>query len=573
VPVGGTATFTVTAAGDAPLSYRWQKNGADLSDGGKISGATTPTLVITNCDSTDAAGYRCVVTNPYGSATSNVATLTIVNTLFIVESRTGGQNVNKYSETGTWANSGAKSGAEGCTSGIGSRYGSTYRSVAGEKHALFDADLPAAGTYEVFVTWGNGANRRSGIQCRVTHAAGTTNLLLDQTGAPDVWVSLGQFTFNAGTNVGRVDINNTTTDVSGSMYADAVKWVYVAGLPAPSITQHPSPQAVCPGGTAQFSVTASGTGLSYQWQKNAANLSDGGHYSGTTTPTLTISNASTADAADYRCVVTNAGGSVTSNPAALTLRAATAITQNPASLAVCPGSPAQFTVVAVGDGPLTYRWQKDGADLADDGHYSGTATAVLTVSQTQAGDVGAYRCVVTGGCGTAASTEALLSLKSPTVITGDPAPRAACPGSQVQFTVTATGSGPLTWRWQRDGVDLSDGGGISGSATATLTIDPVSAAHAGSYACVVTGDCGSATSAAAGLTVWPLVRPDFGADCDVDLNDFAVFQMCFNGANQPPASSCPADADFDDDGDVDVSDFAVFQACFNGPDQPPACPE
>jgi len=49
--------------------------------------------------------------------------------------------------------------------------------------------------------------------------------------------------------------------------------------------------------------------------------------------------------------------------------------------------------------------------------------------------------------------------------------------------------------------------------------------------------------------------------------------MCFNGANQPPASSCPADADFDDDGDVDVSDFAVFQACFNGPDQPPACPE
>jgi len=64
--------------------------------------------------------------------------------------------------------------------------------------------------------------------------------------------------------------------------------------------------------------------------------------------------------------------------------------------------------------------------------------------------------------------------------------------------------------------------------------------------------------------------PDFDCDGDVDVNDFAVFQTCFNGPGNPP--SCDWDADFDDDGDADVNDFAVFQACFNGPGQPAACP-
>ncbi|MEP0843842.1 MAG: hypothetical protein HRF43_14150, partial [Phycisphaerae bacterium] len=60
----------------------------------------------------------------------------------------------------------------------------------------------------------------------------------------------------------------------------------------PGITQHPADRAVCPGGTATFSVTASGSGpLSFRWQRNQADLSNGGHYSGVDTPTLTVSNA------------------------------------------------------------------------------------------------------------------------------------------------------------------------------------------------------------------------------------------------------------------------------------------
>jgi hypothetical protein len=64
---------------------------------------------------------------------------------------------------------------------------------------------------------------------------------------------------------------------------------------------------------------------------------------------------------------------------------------------------------------------------------------------------------------------------------------------------------------------------------------------------------------------------DFDRDGDVDLTDFALFQLCFNGPNLPPGHYCSVRADFDDDGDVDLTDFAVFQGCFNGPNRPLAC--
>ncbi len=86
----------------------------------------------------------------------------------------------------------------------------------------------------------------------------------------------------------------------------------------PTITRQPASRTVAPGESATFTLAAFGTEpLYYQWQKNQLNLSDGGHYAGCATPTLTITGADTNDAAVYRCVVTNASGSVTSNPAAL----------------------------------------------------------------------------------------------------------------------------------------------------------------------------------------------------------------------------------------------------------------
>ncbi len=75
---GATAAFGVTAAGAPPFSYQWRKNGAALTNGGNVSGATTNALALTSVSWLDAGAYSVVVSNGLGnSITSVVATLTV----------------------------------------------------------------------------------------------------------------------------------------------------------------------------------------------------------------------------------------------------------------------------------------------------------------------------------------------------------------------------------------------------------------------------------------------------------------------------------------------------------------
>lgn len=83
------------------------------------------------------------------------------------------------------------------------------------------------------------------------------------------------------------------------------------GVAAPVITDHPDSASICSGVEVQFSVTASGDGLSYQWRKNTTNIN------GATSATYTIASATYADRGSYDVVVTNAGGSATSSAANL----------------------------------------------------------------------------------------------------------------------------------------------------------------------------------------------------------------------------------------------------------------
>jgi glucose/arabinose dehydrogenase len=71
VAAGQQASFTVAATGSQPLGFQWQRNGSN------ISGATNPTLSFTAASGDNGAMYRAVVSNAFGTATSNSATLTV----------------------------------------------------------------------------------------------------------------------------------------------------------------------------------------------------------------------------------------------------------------------------------------------------------------------------------------------------------------------------------------------------------------------------------------------------------------------------------------------------------------
>ena len=127
---------------------------------------------------------------------------------------------------------------------------------------------------------------------------------------------------------------------------------------APSITTHPSSQTVPVGGSATFTVAASGTPpLSYQWQRNSVDIA------GATASSYTRSNVSAADnGALFRARVTNASGSATSNAATLT------VTSNQAPSATISQPPAG----SLYSGGQTISYAGSGSD-PEDGTLTGSA--------------------------------------------------------------------------------------------------------------------------------------------------------------------------------------------------------
>ena len=82
----------------------------------------------------------------------------------------------------------------------------------------------------------------------------------------------------------------------------------------PNITTQPmSRQNVVPGASVMFTIVATGSDLTYQWQRDRVNLTDDTKYSDTTTANLTVMNVMEEDEGNFTCVVTNVVGSITSS--------------------------------------------------------------------------------------------------------------------------------------------------------------------------------------------------------------------------------------------------------------------
>jgi hypothetical protein len=86
-------------------------------------------------------------------------------------------------------------------------------------------------------------------------------------------------------------------------------------------------------------------------------------------------------------------------------------------------------------------------------------------------------------------------------ITSQPVNQTVGAGTTVSFNVAVFGASPLFYQWQKNSNNLTDGGGLSGSATRILTLTNVSVADSGSYSVIVSNSLGAVTSSSALLTV------------------------------------------------------------------------
>ena len=181
----------------------------------------------------------------------------------------------------------------------------------------------------------------------------------------------------------------------------------VPAVPAPVIVTSPVAQAVTEGSSLTLAVSATGSGLNFQWFKDDKLIT------GAQSASYVITNASAASAGSYYVYVSNTGGGVNSAKAAVTVNpappAGPTITSQPVSATAALGGSATFSVSASGPGPFTYQWRKDGAAIA------GATSATLALNGLVAGQAGNYSVVVTNAGGSVTSDAAVLTVGAPSV--------------------------------------------------------------------------------------------------------------------------------------------------------------
>ena len=280
---------------------------------------------------------------------------------------------------------------------------------------------------------------------------------------------------------------------------------YAVLLTAPDIGAQPASLVLNPGSYGFFSVSASGQGtpLTYQWYLNGNTVADGGLYSGSATATLNFFSASAVQAGTYTVVVTDVYGSVTSDPATLTVLAVPVdlpvITTQPVGGTVNAGTNVTLSVGATGFG-LNYQW------TLNNGYLFGATGPSLTLNSVGASHAGSYVVYITNPAGTVGSIPAVLNvLVSPPVITVQPSSQAVGMNTTATLSVSASGS-ELVFQWYRNGIPLSSFTNTVIASTAnssTITLFDINSALTGTYTVSVTNTAGSVTSNAAALTLAP----------------------------------------------------------------------
>ena len=383
-----------------------------------------------------------------------------------------------------------------------------------------------------------------GLAARIT--VQSTNLIL-ATGSDATFVveAAGtapltfQWTFN-GTNI--ADATNSTLVLTNVQTTNAGEYavqvinafgtdqssnaVLTVGDP-PVITAQPANQTVVLGTGVSFTRTATGADpLNYQWSHEGADLADA------TNSSLMLTNVQLADAGNYAVRVFNLFGTQTSSNALLTVGILPSVTTQPTNVAAAVGSDTAFGITAEGTAPLTFQWTFNGTNIVD----ATNSTLVLTNVQTT--NAGEFAVQVSNAFGTDQSSNAVLTVGAPPVITAQPASQTVVLGTGVSFTITATGTEPLNYQWSHEGADLAN------ATNSSLMVTNAQLADAGNYAVRVFNPFGTQTSSNALLTVGILpsvttqptnVAVAVGGDAVFSITAAGTapltFQWTFNGTN------------------------------------------
>src|ERR1700690_3347794 len=470
VPLGQTATFSVSATGTGTITYQWFKNGVAIN-GATSSSYTTPPTVAGDTGSF----FTVTVTDLAGSVTSAPGTLPVQlptllaenlvpssvtppynSSVFLVPTFSGGTAV--IGSTGVGSSNitnSAVSGGSYPTPLLTSPTTYTLTVTDSKGNVVSTTCLVTPGAVSISpISPGNQTLAPGQIPFSVTATGGATNSL--------TWTATGgTFTGNvwtAPTTPGTYTITATSVDEPSLSVTTTIT------ISAPIINTQPQSQHICTSSGLLLSVAAS-YATSNQWNFNGTAIP------GATSSTFSVPSASSANVGNYSVTVTNGVGSVTSTVA--TIAVGSSITSNPVSSSLHPTQVAAFSVAGQGVGSLSYQWYQIPSGGTTGVAISGaTSPNYATPPVDLSYDGSQYYATVTDSCGPLTSSDATLSVTAgnvpPTIIT-QPVGQTVATGGTTSFTVAASGTPALSYQWYVIPAGQKTGTTITGATSATCS--------------------------------------------------------------------------------------------------------
>ena len=383
---GDSVKFTVKASG-SNLTYQWyyKKPSESTWNISSAASAKTATYSVTAKDTYNGYSYRCVVSNSYGKATSQTATLTVTSASKpVITSQPSNASVSigntvKYTVTATGSNL---------------TYQWYYRTDSSDSWKISSASGNKTNTLS-FTAKESYSGRQ--YKCAVKNSSGTTN-----------------------SNIVSLTV-------------------------VPKITAQPKNLSVSLGSSAVLTVTAEGTDLTYQWyfRKSSSESWSKSSASGSTTSKCTFTAKEAYSGREYRCKVTSKYGSIYTKTVTLTVLPK--IVTQPKAVKASIGNTAKFTVTAEGT-DLTYQWyyRKTSADSWSKSTATGSTTNTCKFTAKEAYSGREYRCKITSSYGSIYTDTVTLTVVAK--ITSQPKDITVAEGKTAKFTVAAEGT-DLTYQW------------------------------------------------------------------------------------------------------------------------------
>ena len=368
-----------------------------------------------------------------------------------------------------------------------------------------------ANTYDVVITNSAGsatsatATVTTNVPVTVTSAPAARNVVAGAEANFSVTAAgTGPFTYQwmkNGLNI--VGATNSTYSLAAASTADAGSYSVKVTNPVGSVTSSGallsviapftisaqplgglSSVNVSAGGSTTLSVVAAGIGpFSYQWRKNGMSIS------GAISSAYTVPAGSVEGSASYDVVITGPVSSLASNSVRITTCVPVVITQQPSAVVRAVGQPASFSVAATGTAPLSYQWLKNGLNIA------GATGSSYSIPSTVTADAASYSVKVTGPVGAATSSSVALTLNIAPAVSTQPLNAYKALGQSASFSVVASGTGPFTYQWSKDG------NAIAGANAATYSIAVVGNTDVGRYSVSVANAVGAVLSQEAELVI------------------------------------------------------------------------